>query len=178
MAESDHHSWFVLVAAGGAAPFAWESNMRTSMLLVACALAAVSHPVRAQDAESQAARADIQADRTKVVAANLQLTEAESAKFWPVYNEYRGKVNKLDDRSLAMLQDYANNYENLSDEKAKELIKTSLDLEKQRLDLRRSYLGKFEKVLPWKKVARYYQIERKLDTAILYEAAQAIPLAK
>ena len=152
--------------------------MRTSMLLVACALAVVTRPVLAQDAESQAARADIQADRTKVVAANLQLTEAESAKFWPVYNEYRGKVNKLDDRALAMLQDYANNYENLSDEKAKELIKTSLDLQKDRLDLQRSYLGKFEKVLPWKKVARYYQIERKLDTAILNEAAQAIPLAK
>ena len=154
--------------------------MRTSILLAVLTLSAASKPVLAQsDAGStQAARAELQADRTKLVAANLQLTDAEAAKFWPLYEEFRAKQNRLDDRALSIIDDYAKNYDNLSDEKAKELIKGSLDLEKDRLDLRRSYLGKFEKVLPWKKVARYYQIERKLDAAIQYEGAQAIPLAK
>jgi Spy/CpxP family protein refolding chaperone len=153
--------------------------MRTSILLAVLTLSAASKPLLAQDTgDTQAARAELQADRTKLVAANLQLTDAEAAKFWPLYEEYRGKQNRLDDKALAMIEDYAKNYDNLSDEKAKELIKASLDLEKDRSDLRRSYLGKFEKVLPWKKVARYYQIERKLDAAVQYEGAQAIPLAK
>jgi Spy/CpxP family protein refolding chaperone len=153
--------------------------MRTSILLAVLTVSVASKPLLAQNTgDTQAARAELQADRTKLVAANLQLTDAEAAKFWPLYEEYRGKQNRLDDKALAMIEDYAKNYDNLSDEKAKELIKASLDLEKDRSDLRRSYLGKFEKVLPWKKVARYYQIERKLDAAIQYEGAQAIPLAK
>src|SRR4051812_7448590 len=120
-------------------------------------------------ADVQTARADLQAQRTQLVAENLPLTEAEGQKFWPLYNEYRGKWSKLDDRALALVQDYAANYEAMSDEKAKELLKQQLSIEEDRLKLRRSYLGKFEKVLPWKKTARYYQIERKLDAAIASE---------
>lgn len=153
--------------------------MRTLPLLVALILSGAGQPLLAQDpGESQAARADLQAERTKLVAANLQLTEAESAKFWPLYEEYRGKQNRLDDKALALVEDYANHYDALSDEKAKELIKRQLDLEKERLNLRRDYLGKFEKTISPKKVARYYQIERKMDATIAYEAARAIPLAK
>jgi len=153
--------------------------MRTLPLLVALILGGAGQPLIAQDSgESQAARADLQAERTKLVAANLQLTEAESAKFWPLYEEYRGKQNRLDDKAIALVEDYANHFDSLSDEKAKELIKRQLDLEKERLNLRRDYLGKFEKTIPPKKVARYYQIERKMDATIAYEAARAIPLAK
>ena len=127
--------------------------------------------------ETQAVRADLQAERTKLVAANLELTDAEGAKFWPLYNEYRAKQSKLGDRTLALIEDYAKNYEALSDEKARELLKRQFEIENDRLKLRRSYSGKFEKVLPAKKVARYYQIESKLDAALAYEAAQSIPLA-
>jgi hypothetical protein len=153
--------------------------MRTLPLLIALMLCAITPPARAQDAgETQSARADLQAERTKLVATNLQLTDAEAAKFWPLYEEYRGKQSRLDDRAIALVDDFAKHYDALSDDKAKELIRRQLELENDRLKLRRDYLGKFEKVVPPKKVARYYQIERKLDATIAYEAAKAIPLAQ
>ena len=153
--------------------------MRTLPLLVALALCAAGSPLLAQDSgESRAARADLQAERTKVIAANLQLTDAEASKFWPLYEEYRAKQNRLDDKALALVQDYANHYDALTDDKAKELVKRQMELENDRLKLRRDYVGKFEKVIPSKKVARYYQIERKMDATIAYEAAKAIPLAQ
>jgi hypothetical protein len=153
--------------------------MRTLPLLVSLVLFAASTPAGAQDAAgAQAARADLQAERTKLVAANLQLTDAEAGKFWPLYEEYRGKQNRLDDRAIALVEDFANHYDNLSDDKAKELIQRQLEIEKDRLKLRRDYFGKFEKVIPPKKVARYYQIERKMDATIAFEAAKAIPLAQ
>jgi hypothetical protein len=156
-----------------------EIIMRTLPWLAALVLCAASRPLFAQDSgESQAARAELQAERTKLVAANLQLTDAEAAKFWPLYEEYRGKQNRLDDRAIALVEDFATHYDNLSDEKAKELIKRQLEIENDRLKLRRDYLGKFEKVIPPKKVARYYQIERKMDATIAFEAARAIPLAQ
>jgi hypothetical protein len=128
--------------------------------------------------EVQSARADIHAARTKLVAANLPLTEEEGAKFWPLYNEYRGEVSKLNDRSLALIKDFAASYDSMSDEKASDLLKQQMAIDEDRLKLKKSYLGKFEKVLPQKKVARYYQIERKLDASVQYEAAKAIPLVK
>ena len=128
--------------------------------------------------ETQALRAELQAERTKLVAANLELTESEGAKFWPLYNEYRVEQSKLGDRTMALVDDFAKNYDALTDEKAKELLKRQLQIDDDRVKLRRSYAGKFEKVLPAKKVARYYQIENKLDAAVAYEAAQGIPLAQ
>ncbi len=73
---------------------------------------------------------------------------------------------------MALVDDFAKNYDALTDEKAKELLKRQFQIDDDRLKLRRSYAGKFEKVLPAKKVARYYQIENKLDAAVAYEAAQ------
>jgi enoyl-CoA hydratase/carnithine racemase len=153
--------------------------MRALPALVALATLAMHLPAHAQDAgQTQSVRADLQAERTKLIAANLQLTEPEAAKFWPLYNEYRAKHSQLDDRAIALVDDFAANYDALSEEKAKELLKRQFDLEDDRLKLRRSYLGKFEKVVPPKKVARYYQIERKLDAMVAYEAARSIPLAQ
>jgi Spy/CpxP family protein refolding chaperone len=153
--------------------------MRRLFTLVALAPLAMSQPLHAQDAgETQSARAELQAERTKVIAANLELTEAEAAKFWPLYDEYRGKQKQVNDRAVALLEDFAANYDALSDEKAKDLVKRQLDIENDRLKLQRSYLDKFGKVIPPKKVARYFQIERKLDAVIAYEAARSIPLAQ
>ena len=153
--------------------------MRTLLSLTALILLSMPIPAQAQDAgETQSVRADLQAERTKLVAANLQLTEPEAAKFWPLYNEYRAEHTKLGDRSIALVEDFAQNYESLSDAKAKDLLKRQFEIDNDRVKLQRSYAGKFEKVLPPKKVARYYQIERKLDAAVMFEAAQSIPLAK
>jgi Spy/CpxP family protein refolding chaperone len=153
--------------------------MRTLLALVALATLVVHPPAHAQDpGETQSARADLQAERTKVVADNLQLTEAEAAKFWPLYNEYRAKHSKIGDQAIALINDFAANYDALSDEKAKDLVKRQLDIDEDRLKLQRSYLGKLEKAIPPKKVARFYQIERKLDAMVTFEAARSIPLAQ
>lgn len=151
--------------------------MRIPSVVLALALAA--SPAFAQsEAEIQAARAEIQAERTKLVAANLPLTEEEGAKFWPIYNEYRAEASKIADRGVSLIKDYAANFDAMTDEKARGLLQQQLDLEQDRAKLRRSYVSKFEKVLPAKKVARYYQIENKLDVALQYEAAKQIPLVE
>jgi hypothetical protein len=153
--------------------------MRAHLALVVLATLTIHLPANAQNTnQSQAVRAELQAERTKVIAANLTLSESEAAKFWPLYNEYRSEHSKLDDRGIAVLEDFANNFEALSEEKAKDLLERQLSLEDARGKLRRSYAGKFEKVISPKKVARYYQIERKLDAAIAFEAARSIPLAQ
>ena len=74
--------------------------MRTLLALAVVTLLWTPRPAIAQSSgETQSLRAELQAERTKLVAANLQLTDAEGAKFWPLYNEYRAQHSKLGDRT-------------------------------------------------------------------------------
>jgi hypothetical protein len=75
--------------------------MRTVAAIIALSLASTALLAQ-DDAKIQAARAEVQAERTKLVAANLPLTEEESAKFWPLYNEYRAEAGKLSDRAVPL----------------------------------------------------------------------------
>ncbi len=66
----------------------------------------------------------------------------------------------------------------MTDETAKKLLADSLAVENDRQNLRQSYLPEFEKVLPSKKVMRYYQLENKISAVVNYEAAKEIPLVE
>ncbi|HEX9852304.1 MAG TPA: hypothetical protein VGA68_04790 [Woeseiaceae bacterium] len=118
-----------------------------------------------------------ESQRQLLVAENLTLTESESTAFWPVYRAYRNDVSQIDDRAVALLTRYANEYLSLSDEQALALLKDSMKLDSDREKLKQRYVSRFRKVLPGVKVARYMQIEIRLDTITRLKLQTAIPLA-
>jgi hypothetical protein len=143
-------------------------------LLLLCAA-----PAFAQTAEEiELARAVAATERKLLVAKNMQFNEKESEDFWPLYNEYQEKVWKVNDRIAKLVTGYAKDFEALSNEDAKQMLDQFQDIEEERLKLRKSYVKKFYKVLPAKKVARFYQIENKLDAIINIQLARAIPLVE
>ncbi len=120
----------------------------------------------------------IRADKKLLVAENMQLTEAEAKAFWPVYNQYQDELFLLRTRTVKLIKDYADAYEKMTNETAKKLMDDYISIETLGPKLRQAYLPKFRKVLPEIKVARYYQIENKINAALMYELATNIPLAK
>ena len=118
------------------------------------------------------------ADRKLFVAEVMGLTESEAKAFWPVYDAYQKAMDKLADRSLKLIQDYARDYETMSDQTAKKLLDDYMGIENDRQKLRQSYLPKFRKALPDKKVTRYYQLENKISALVTYEVARLIPLVE
>ena len=142
--------------------------------------------VLAQESQDQAAnnmeivREKVRADKKLLVAANMELTESEAAAFWPVYEAYQKEIADLNQRTLKVIENYADVYNQgaVSDDAAKKLLDEALAIDSAEVDLRKSYVSKFSKVLPAAKVARYYQIERKIRAAINYELASGIPLVK
>lgn len=126
----------------------------------------------------QIVREKIQADKKLLVSEVMKLTENEAKAFWPVYDSYQKDLVKLNDRVLKNISDYETNFDKMSDDAAKRVIKEQLAIDSDRQKLRQSYLPKFEKVLPYKKVMRYYQLENKIHAVVLYEAAKIIPLAE
>jgi hypothetical protein len=126
----------------------------------------------------QLTRAVIQVERQAIVTQAMDLTPEEMESFWPLYREYRLEAAKIGDRIVALIQRYAANYDALTDQTADKLVTDFVKVEQARARLKATYLPKFKKVLPAKKVARFYQVENKLDILILSELADQIPLAR
>jgi hypothetical protein len=123
-------------------------------------------------------RSGIQARRQAIVTSAMDLTGPEAAAFWPVYRDYRNDMAKVDDRLVELIIIYATNYTSLSDELAKKLVVDYLDVERGRLDVKSQYLPRFESVLPARKVARFFQVDNKLDKKLQAELAAEIPLTR
>jgi hypothetical protein len=120
----------------------------------------------------------IRADKKLLVAENMQLTEAEAKAFWPVYKQYQDELFLLRTRTLKLIKDYADAYETMNNNTAKKLLNEFMSIDAVGPKLRQAYLPKFRKALPEAKVARYYQIENKIQAALFYELAATIPLMK
>jgi hypothetical protein len=120
----------------------------------------------------------IRANRKALVAASLNLTADEGAKFWPLYDRYQQEINALGDRLVGVIQDYSSSFSTLSNDKAMKLMDEYLSIEAERVKVRRTYLDEFAKVLPGRKVARFYQIENKIDAVLRYDLAATIPVVE
>jgi hypothetical protein len=120
----------------------------------------------------------IKADKKLLVSENMQLSEAEAKKFWPVYEQFQNELFILRMRSLKLVDNYAGHYDSMTNDIAKKLLDEYLTIESLRQKVREAYLKKFRKVLPEMKVARYYQIENKISAVVNYELAKQIPLVK
>ena len=118
----------------------------------------------------------VQVERKSLVAEELALTGEESTEFWPVYDAYVAERDVVNDKLVKLVTDYAANYLNMSDEMATSLIDDYFDVEAERLKVRRKYVREFDDVLPPKKLARFIQIENKLDTIVQVDLASEIPL--
>jgi Spy/CpxP family protein refolding chaperone len=123
-------------------------------------------------------RTEVQAERQAIVAENLKLTEAEGQAFWPVYREYRQAAQKLGDRVAKLVVDYAANYDTMTDEQARGMLREFLQIQKEEAALKIEWSKKLEKLLPPKKLARFFQIENKLDLLVNLDLASGIPLVK
>ena len=128
--------------------------------------------------EIQLTRAMIQVERQAIVTQAMDLTPEEMEGFWPLYREYRLEAAKIGDRIVALLQQYAISYDDLTDQAADTLLAEFVGIETERARLKAEFLPKFKKVLPPRKVARFYQLENKLDILILAEMAEGIPLVR
>jgi len=160
--------------------------MSTSRLLLATAFAlgVAASAVRAaepaasvsKDTELDILLDTLRANRKALIAVNLQLSNDEAAKFWPLYDRYQKELSAVADRVVALVQDYEGHFRDMADEKALQLTEAYLSTEADRLKVRTSYLPEFAKILPGRTVARFYQIENKIDAVIRYDLASTIPV--
>jgi hypothetical protein len=155
------------------------------MLMTASAVVLLFAAPQARAADAAQGSMDIvrealRSDKKALIAANLQLTNAEAKAFWPEYDRYEKDLLTANNKLYQVVEEYALAYKKnkLTDAKGLDLVYRYFAAEEARTKVRISYLKSFSKVLPGLKVARFYQIENKLDAVVRYEMAAQIPLVK
>ena len=150
--------------------------------LAATALLSVAAPFAAQAQSSyddtQQLIAQIQADKRAVVIKAMALDDAQLTAFTPIYDAYQADRKKLMQRGVDLINAYSSNYDSMTDDAAKGLLKDWFALQDDEISLVKATAKKMDKVLPTAKVLRFVQVENKLNTLLRLPGIQGIPLAK
>jgi hypothetical protein len=121
-------------------------------------------------------RTNVRQQKAEIMGAVMQLDVDQAAKFWPIYSEYDAELTKLNRLRVANIQEYARNYDQMTDAKADELIQTAFDYRKQRSELVAKYYGRVKASLGAIQAARFLQIEDQLLLIIDLQIESALPV--
>jgi hypothetical protein len=115
---------------------------------------------------------NIEAQRIAYITKELDLTPDESKVFWPVYNEYDAKRQKLKKSFKESGDFHKPDFDKLTEKEANQILDNQIIEAQKFLDLRKEYHTKFRSVLPAVKVLKLYDAEREFQKMLLDKMRQ------
>jgi predicted HicB family RNase H-like nuclease len=149
-----------------------------AVLVFAATICAASAWTQSSDSSIRLTRSAVQAERQALIATNLGLTEEQRAVFWPLYAEYRKAIDEIADDKVEFFERFFASYETLTDGEALALLDESFKLKARYLEVQKTHAAEMRKHLSGKTVARFFQIENKMDVIVDYEMSGEFPLIK
>ncbi|MBC7520870.1 MAG: hypothetical protein H7268_07220 [Sandarakinorhabdus sp.] len=164
--------------------------MRHTMVAAVAGMMLAAVPVAAQtpaaatetptqgltSADLEIIRTELRADKRKTTAETLKLTDAEAAKFWPIYDKYIGELTVINDSKYGLIKEYSEKFGHYTDKQATDFIIRWLDVDVRASKLRARYVPIVGKVLPGVKAATFFQIDRRLAMLINLGVASQLPV--
>ena len=147
-------------------------------LFILCIASILSMGALAQHNESytEVMRSALKTEKKAMVADAMTFSQQESEVFWPLYNEYQEKLYASNSKYLKIIQDFANNFDAMSDDRATDLIKRMNAYDSELLKLKKKYTKKFSRIMSPAKVIRYFQVENKINVLIDFQTSTEVPL--
>ena len=121
-------------------------------------------------------RKDVRSQKRQIIASNLQLTDQEAVKFWPLYDQYTADLVKINDAKYGAIREYAASYSTMTDDQATALVRKMLGVDQSVAELRLKYTSIFNTVIPGRKTAVFFQLDRRLVMLIDLQMASQIPM--
>ena len=118
-------------------------------------------------AQQESKHEKLEAMKIAFITEKLSLTTKEAQSFWPIYNEFSQKIEKLRKTKRSDLGELKINIENSSDKEIEALLSDVFDAKSKEIELQKEYYSKYIKVLPIKKVALLYQSEHQFKKELL-----------
>src|SRR6516162_2833460 len=171
-------------------PFTAVGLVTTVLVLGGSAAMAQSAPAAAPAASSQSSpsakqnlaedikllRKDVRTEKSKIMGAAMGLDADQAKKFWPIYKDYDKQLAKLNDVRLGNITAYAQNYSNMTDNKADELVNGAIAYHRKRIDLLAGTYDKVRAALGAPLAARFVQVESQLLNLIDLQISSNLPL--
>jgi hypothetical protein len=129
------------------------------------------------DADIALLRQDIRAMKMQVIGQNMSLTDSEAEKFWPIYKHYADDLHDVNNAKYALFKEYAETWATMTDQDALIYVRHSMEADAEAQALRLKYVPVMNQILPGKKVATFFQLERRLCLMIDLQLFSQIPLA-
>ena len=98
------------------------------------------------DEDMKLLRKDLRSEKKQIVAANMNLTDAEAEKFWPVYDQYSADLAKINDTKAALIKEYWQTFDTMNGEQAESYLRKRAAVEESIMQLRVKYIPMFRKV--------------------------------
>jgi hypothetical protein len=170
-----------------------EENMKSCLVILSCcilmalagsAVWAQEQPTLGQTEEAnfkayvELLRKDLNKDKVSILTEMMDLSPEEAAKFWPLYNSYDQELTKLRDQRVAFIRMYAENIGSLTDEKVTQIVNGLLDMESNRIQLRKKYFQTVSKALSAKLAARFVQVESQIEKLVDLQIAASLPVVE
>jgi hypothetical protein len=123
-------------------------------------------------------RSDVRAEKVAIITEVMGFTEAENAAFWPIYRDYDAEMAKLGDERVALIEEYARNFDALTDASADTLATKAIDLESRRRAAMANCYARVKKATSPKTAFRFLQVEHQLQLIIDLQISASLPIAK
>lgn len=131
-----------------------------------------THWLSAQDLD-QRKKDFIKTQKIAFFTQKLDLTPDEAQQFWPVYNDYQNRLNKIHDERRSMSSYYKSNTENISDSELSEMTDKYINLQVRESQLKKEFHEKFKKILSPSKMMKLYQAEEQFTQWLLRQLRQS-----
>ena len=129
------------------------------------------------DADIALLRQDIRAMKLQVIGENMSLSDTEAQKFWPVYKHYADDLHEVNNAKYALFKQYAETWATMTDQDALIYVRHSMEADAEAQALRLKYVPVMNQILPGKKAATFFQLERRLCLMVDLQLFSQIPLA-
>jgi len=153
--------------------------MKKLLIVIAAVLFATPSFADDLDQYLQLLKTDVRANAKEIVKKGMiTFTDEEATRFWPIWDSYVAEREKFLDARVALILDYADNFDKMTDEKAQELLTRRFQQLKLRNQLDEKYRPKFATALSPRRLVRFYQIQQELEVMIELRAISTIPMMK
>jgi hypothetical protein len=157
--------------------FAFATGSFSMLNNAAYAEEAVASSTSTEDGEDlKMFRFALRMDRLEFVKSAMQLNEAQEQKFLEQYDRYDIALKALNDERLAIIEEYAANFDKITDQEADVLVKRSFDFRKKRTALLEKYYELVAKATSKVIAARFLQVESVLQGTADVTIGSSIPL--
>lgn len=151
---------------------------KTCLAIVLAVLMTVPAAAFAQEAQLEILRSDVRAEKVALITDMMMFSDEQAEVFWPIYRDMTIEMDKLTDQRIALIKEYAENYDEMTDKVATDIITKAIKLREKRLAIEKKYYKKFSKVLDPITAAKFYQLNSEINKLIDIQVSAGLPFFK